>query len=198
MIPVHRHESLAGRPTAIVLHGGPAAPGSAAGLARGLDGSFRALEPWQRGSGGGPLSVARHVDDLHEVIASYCPDERPVLVGHSWGAMLALAYAAEHHGAARAIALVGCGTFDVNSRARMKAIIDERMTPDLRRRMTETESIAEETDRLRAQLAVLDSIYDTDPLPNLAAAEQRTLHRFDRKAHEETWDDMLQIGRAHV
>jgi len=46
-VRVHSNEG----PTVIVLHGGPAAPGSAAPLARGLAGAFRVLEPWQRGSG---------------------------------------------------------------------------------------------------------------------------------------------------
>jgi pimeloyl-ACP methyl ester carboxylesterase len=40
-----------------------------------------------------------------------------VLVGHSWGAMLALCYAAEHP--VERVVLVGCGTFDEASRAEL-------------------------------------------------------------------------------
>lgn len=104
----------------IVLHGGPAAVGSAKGLAEGIADSFRVLEPWQRGSGNEPLTVARHVADLHELVLSI--NEKPALVGHSWGAMLALAYAAEHPDSMSRIVLVGSGTFDPVSRARFKEL----------------------------------------------------------------------------
>jgi hypothetical protein len=41
----------------IVLHGGPAAVGSAVEIAKGLSDRFRVFEPWQRGSGVEPLTV---------------------------------------------------------------------------------------------------------------------------------------------
>jgi len=43
----------------LVLHGGPAAVGEVAPIARELSASFRVVEPWQRGSGSVPLTVAR-------------------------------------------------------------------------------------------------------------------------------------------
>ncbi|HEX2973757.1 MAG TPA: alpha/beta hydrolase, partial [Tepidisphaeraceae bacterium] len=104
-------------PVVLVLHGGPAAIGEAAPIARGLAGSFRVLEPWQRGSGEKPLTVAQHVADLHHLIT--CRGIRPALVGESWGAMLALAYAAAHPASAGPLVLIGCGTFDAVARARL-------------------------------------------------------------------------------
>lgn len=53
---------------------------------------------------------------------------------HSWGATPALCYAAAHPNTVGPIALVGCGTFDAASRARMKEILQERkqrLTRDL-------------------------------------------------------------------
>lgn len=96
----------------IALHGGPGAFGSAVRLAVGLSREFRVIEPWQRPSSDVPLTVAVHIEDLHNLILSHFKAERPALVGSSWGAMLALAYAAEHHDSITAIVLVGCGTFD--------------------------------------------------------------------------------------
>ncbi|HLI65760.1 MAG TPA: alpha/beta hydrolase [Caulobacteraceae bacterium] len=110
----------------IVLHGGPAAVGGAAGLARGLADRFRVLEPWQRGSGASPLTVATHVADLRVLIETAWPGERPALIGESWGAMLALAFAAAHPRAAAAIVLVGCGTFDLATRAQLQATLADR------------------------------------------------------------------------
>ena len=54
-------------PLVILLHGGPGASGHMAPVARVLADSCRVLEPFQRPSGGEPLSVARHVEDLREL-----------------------------------------------------------------------------------------------------------------------------------
>ncbi len=119
-------------PQVVVLHGGPGAPGHMAPVARGLADSFRIIEPFQRGSGTEPLTVSRHVGDLHEVIQFRCGTGRPALVGSSWGAMLALCYAAEHPQFAGPLVLIGCGTFDRVSRARMQETLHDRMDENLR------------------------------------------------------------------
>lgn len=72
-------------PRVVVLHGGPGAPGYMAPVARGLAESFQVLEPLQRGRSGRPLTVARHVADLRELIESCGGGARPALVGHSLG-----------------------------------------------------------------------------------------------------------------
>jgi len=151
-------------PPVIVLHGGPAAVGEAAGLARGLADRFRVLEPWQRGSGPSPLTVATHVADLHALIEAACAGERPALVGESWGAMLALAYAAAHPDTPAALALVGCGTFDLASRARLEATLAER----------------------GSGAAAYDYAVEADPAP-------RADEPFDQRAYAETWEDMLRL-----
>jgi pimeloyl-ACP methyl ester carboxylesterase len=65
-------------------------------MARELASVFRVLETLQRGSGGDTLTVADHVADLREVVRSQASDARPAVVGFSWGATLALAFAAAH------------------------------------------------------------------------------------------------------
>ncbi len=173
-------------PRVIVLHGGPGAPGHMAPVARGLEDRFRVLEPFQRGSGGEPLTVAHHVADLHELAA---PLGRPALVGSSWGAMLALAYAAAHPLSAGPLVLVGCGTFDLAARARFKATLDERMDDDLRRRIAALEhDIPDPGRRLAAFGDLLTSVYSFDPLPGDLGFEA-----CDARAHDETWNDMLRL-----
>ena len=73
-----------------MLHGGPAAPGDVAPLAGELGRWCHVLEPFQRSQSSEPLTVATHVQDLDDLIRKRCIDDRPTLVGHSWGAMLAL------------------------------------------------------------------------------------------------------------
>ncbi|HEX5138801.1 MAG TPA: alpha/beta hydrolase [Planctomycetota bacterium] len=173
-------------PVVLLLHGGPGAPGNMAPVARGLENAFRALEPFQRRSGGAPLTVARHVADLHAIVE---PLGRPALVGSSWGAMLALAYAAAHPKSAGPLVLVGCGTFDLASRARFQATVDERMDADLRRRIEALEREIPDADRRLAAVGdLLAPVYSFDPLPGGAGFEA-----CDARGHEEAWADMLRL-----
>jgi len=90
----------AGRGEALIMcHGGPGLWdmfGSLAGL---LDGNVRAVRWDQRGCGRserrGPYSVARSVADLDAVRAGLGL-ERVAVLGHSWGATLALRYTLDH------------------------------------------------------------------------------------------------------
>jgi pimeloyl-ACP methyl ester carboxylesterase len=184
-------------PTVIVLHGGPAAVGEAAPIARGLAPPFHVLEPWQRGSSGELLTVARHVADLHELVQTRCLGSGPALVGESWGAMLALAYTAAHPQSAGPIVLVGCGTFDPVARAHMTAILEERMDGGLRRQMERLP--AEHPDageRLQRQFELTRSLYLFDPI--VADASDEETPSFDIRAHSETWADMIRLQEAGI
>lgn len=181
--------------SAVVLHGGPGAPGSAGGLARALADPLHVLEPWQRWSSDVPLTVDRHVEDLAGVIAEQVPDEKPALVGESWGAMLALAFASRYLDRVEALVLIGCGTFDLRARARHHEALEQRTSPEL-----------------KAQLAGLDARYPdaaermleahrlSDPLYTVrrAADSSESASRFDLKGHLESWNDMVRLQEAGV
>ena len=141
-----RHYGSSG-PVVILIHGGPGASGYMAPVARELADSFRVMEPLQRVSGGEPLTVGRHVADLHELIESDYGGTRPTLVGHSWGAMLALAYAAAHPGRVTSIVLVGCGTFDAATREQLVRTRDERTDDGLRQRLERLREEVADPDR---------------------------------------------------
>lgn len=180
-------------PWIVLLHGGPGAPGYMAPVARGLAGSFRVLEPFQRRSGDTPLSVARHIDDLHQVVIR-CGDKQPALVGHSWGAMLALAYAAAHPNSARALVLVGCGTFDQASRDRVRETREARLDNALGRRL---EHLAVESPDPDQRLAALGSMMlPLDSCELIDGALE--LGTCDARAYQETWDDMLRLQTQGV
>jgi pimeloyl-ACP methyl ester carboxylesterase len=181
-------------PPVIVLHGGPGAAGYMAPVARRLADSFHVLEPFQRASGGAPLTVARHVADLHEVIKARCANERPALVGHSWGAMLALAYGATYPAHANPLVLIGCGTFDLRARGRLQAILAERTDAEIRRQIERLpEQFRDPDQRLRALGKLLLPLYSYD----LVASEEET-ETCDARAQDETWQDMVRLQEEGV
>ena len=163
-------------------------------VARGLAARFQVLEPFQRGSGGAPLTVARHVADLREMIGPLAAGGRPALVGSSWGAMLALAFAAECPDLAGPLALVGCGTFDMAARARMHEILDARMSPELRRRLANLAEEHADPDReMRARVRLILPLYSCE-----LESQDQELGECDARANQETWDDMLRLQQEGV
>jgi pimeloyl-ACP methyl ester carboxylesterase len=183
----------AGGPTVVLLHGGPGAPGSLEPLARALSDRFRVLEPMQRRSGPVPLTVARHVDDLADLIAGRCAAAPPLLVGHSWGAMLALAFGAAHPNSAAALVLIGCGTFDPAARRRLEAEVDRRMIGVLGERVARLEEVVDPDERLNGAGEILARVYAYDRVED--APEFRG---GDARGHDETWDDMVRLQASGV
>jgi len=186
--PIEVRRYGAGGPLVAVLHGGPGAPGSAASLAHDLADRFMVLEPWQRRSGGPALTVAQHAADLDAVF----PDGA-ALVGHSWGAMLALSFAAAQPGRARSLALVGCGTYDPAAREAFQRGVGERLGEEGRRRLDELGGRIEaaqsgvEADRLLGLLRdLMTQAMSCDPLPGF-----EDLVEVDGRGHRETWADAL-------
>jgi len=181
-------------PTVMVLHGGPGAPGHMAPVARELANSFRVLEPFQRGSGIEPLTVARHVADLHDCVGSHCSGGRPAFVGSSWGAMLALACAAAHPDCAGPIVLIGCGTFDTAARGRFHTTLDQRKDDKLRHRLERLAAEFPDPDqRLREKANIILPLYSFD----LLSLEQE-IEACDARANQETWSDMLRLQAEGV
>ena len=177
-------------PVVFVLHGGPAAVGEAAPIARELAHLFQVIEPFQRGSGPEPLTVARHVEDLDELVRKPVGPGKPSLVGESWGAMLALAYAAAHPDAAASLVLIGCGTFDKASRARMNETIKARTASKPPQGLEhQLQNNHDAADRILFRPQQRKKVYDYDP--ELFHQEMKQVEPFDMQAHTETWNDML-------
>ncbi len=191
--PVHvKHYGLDGR-SVVVVHGGPGAPGGASLLARALADPLHVLEPWQRMSSDIPLSVAQHIEDLANVISQEIPGESPALVGESWGAMLALAFACAYPDRVCALALVGCGTFDSKARARLESTLEERTTEELREQLVELATrVRDENERTALAHALSDRLY------TYSRAVEEPIGRFDLRGHTETWSDMIRLQQGGV
>jgi len=172
-------------PQVIVVHGGPGACGSMAPIARALADSFRVLEPFQSGLA---TSVADHVADLHQVVESCSDSAAPALVGHSWGAMLSLAYAAAHPALVGPIVLVCSGTFDLPSREMLSANIAKRMNDDIRRRFEQVDQLSDPNDRFRALGSLTMELYSYD-----LATNDQEIDESEPGSNSETWEDMVRL-----
>lgn len=187
MIDVRRYGAHG--PTVAVLHGGPGAPGDVASLARALaDAGFVALEPLQRRSGGEALTVARHVADLRDALRA--EGARPTaIVGHSWGAMLALAYAAEFPDGVPALVLVAPGTFDRPSRAEYVRRMQARLGPEGAARLAAIAAGTGDGDR---KLCRAGEVHQQASSFALRPLEPNPLP-CDARGNQESWADMLRL-----
>lgn len=181
-----------GSTTLVVLHGGPGAPGDLLPLAQRLGQNYTVLEPLQRRSGGAPLTVARHVQDLEQLLAERCGDTQPIVLGHSWGAMLALAHSAAHPTRAAGLALVSCGTFDVASRAELAVRREAGLDADLRSRMEAVQRDITDPDERLAAMGCLFTEADGVDLIHKPAP----LAGCDGRGNSETWRDMIRCQES--
>jgi alpha-beta hydrolase superfamily lysophospholipase len=181
-------------PPLLLLHGGPGVSGYLGPVGAALADSFRVYEPFQRGSGGERLTVARHVEDLRELIDALRLDEPPALLGHSWGAILALAFAAAHPERTGPLVLVSCAAFDERSR-RLLAENRGRKTPIAIRRelMSVATAVADRDRRLRLETDLLLQVDSFDT----TVTELGTV-ACDARAHDETWADALRLQKEGV
>lgn len=187
--PIRAREYGVSGPEVVLLHGGPGAPGYMAPVARELAKDFRVFEPFQRGSSDEPLTVARHIADLLNLLNTRCGGRTPAIVGHSWGAMLALAFAAAYPRRIACLVLVGCGTFDPATRRILETRREERMDNDLISRIARlTNEAADADERLLALGRLFQKVDSYDLLPVEDETEQ-----CDARAHDETWRDMLRL-----
>lgn len=89
-----------------LLHGGPGDRGSLRPMAECLSAWTGVLEPFQSG-----FTIEALVEELYGQLAGNV--QTPVtLVGHSWGAWLALFFSVRHRECVRQLVLVGCPPFD--------------------------------------------------------------------------------------
>ena len=187
-----RHYGSAGPPV-VVLHGGPGAPGAVASLCRRIASWARVLEPLQRRAGTVDLDVDRHVRDLAEVAPAVA-----TVVGHSWGAMLGLSYAAAHPDRLRSLILVGCGTYDESSRAAYVTAMASRLgeagraeKARLKKALAST-TAKDEREQLFARLAELgQAAQHVDVVPD----EEDHALPLDAEGHAQTWDDAMRRQR---
>jgi len=125
---------------------------------------------------------------MHSVWRDWAGSEPMVLVGSSWGAMLAACTAAAFPAEVSGVAMVASGTWDLDSRAEMKRRIEAQASPMLRD-LLQRKSSGEDVSRIEIRCN-LSSAYTFDAvLPEPEALE------VDEAGNIETWEDMVRLQR---
>lgn len=176
-----------------VLHGGPGAPGSVAGLARKLSAGAGVLEPIQT-----RLSVEDLVAELRGQLEGVVR-EPIVLVGHSWGAWLALLYAARYPMTARRLVLVGSGPLAASYAGRIAERRKARLTAEQNAAYEDAvaalrgEANPQLRDAAMRRLKELTEISDNCwPLPT-SPKEERDALPFDARQHAAVWAEAARL-----
>jgi pimeloyl-ACP methyl ester carboxylesterase len=140
--------------------------------------------------------VAGHVADLHERLQSTAIR----LVGFSWGAMLALTYAARHPAEVDRVVALGCGTFDAEARQVYQARMIERMDDRILSRVNKIQaSLATEANQAKrdALFAELGGVYTHLQAFDPQEPDIGELY-CDERAFRETWTDAVSLQEQGV
>ncbi len=112
------HEGPTDAPVIIVLHGGPGGDFRSLTALADLSDEFTVVFYDQRGAGlservpAGMLTLEGYLAELTALVQAVSPDAPPILIGHSWGAMLATAYLGQNPEGAQAAVLIEPGYLD--------------------------------------------------------------------------------------
>lgn len=175
-------------PYVFVLHGGPGAPGYMAPVCVRLGRDFRVVEPFERFSGEVELTVDRHIEDLAEVVTSYSK-EKVAIVGHSWGAVIGLAFAAKYPDLVERLVIVGCSTLDKESRAVMEKIRSERIDEKLAKEFDQIDKLYDDEN---SKLGAMGAMYQRIDSYELVRPPQNTF-RCDAAGHRQSWADLMRL-----
>jgi proline iminopeptidase len=117
------HDGPAGAPVIIVLHGGPGGDSRSLEALASLSDEFTVVFYDQRGAGlservsAEMLTLEGYLSELTAVIAAVSSNAPPILIGHSWGAMLATAYLGQNPEGAQSAVLIEPGYLDAAGQA---------------------------------------------------------------------------------
>ena len=160
-----------------VLHGGPGAAGSAAGLARGIATFASVLEPFQCAD-----SIRGQITELRDQLVTHAAPPL-VIAGWSWGAMLACLFATEHPPMVAKLILVAVPPFDEENAA--------RITPERLRRLSESERRSVAALPLLEVARLFERIDSFDAVPH----DPDEIHA-DATIHDRVWGEAAELRRS--
>lgn len=163
-----------GSKTIILIHGGPSLFGYMKSLGNLLKEDYKIIDYAQRGTFESPvdgdISIDDHISDLRNLIFKYSVDSKPILIGHSWGADLALLTVAEHKNMVEKVILLGTAALNDEISNLHGETLNSRYTDAVKAKLKEIEKrldqsqLDEETNTImQERLALTSPFYHLDP-----------------------------------
>ncbi len=196
MIPCRLH----GKPpyTVAAIHGGPGAPGSAYLLAHGLSTTYGVAEPMQ--SKPELFGPDGQVEELRVILEQHAV-QPAILVGHSWGSMLAWCMAALHPAQVKKLILVASGLFDDSLASTIMETRMQRLNPKQRAeldtvfRAIDTAQSSTERDDLLAKAAPY--FFETDTFEsNILDSQNEGTLSCQHDLHTAVWAEMRELRHS--
>ena len=193
-----------GRPL-LLLHGGPGLWDYFGPLVKRIEQAVTAIRCDQRGcgrsTGEGPFTMVQAVDDIEQLRSFYGYDSWHVL-GHSWGAELALRYAAAYPSRTAGVVYVAGVGAGEGYRAGFKCEFERRLGTDLSRfRELEARECTEDEQR---ELTIMRWTADYSPSSDTKALARDMWDRrlpnvqLNHRANRELWADRLTVDLLSV
>lgn len=159
-----------GQRTIILLHGGPSLYGYMMSLGEYLIDDFQVIDYAQKGTHENPatdeeeVNLENHIKDLDEIVSSI--DEKPILIGHSWGANLALLYAAQYSSKIEKVVCLGTASLSEEIGDLFSERFSERLTEldktkleNINRRLEDAKSSSRINEIMNERLAITSPLY---------------------------------------
>lgn len=174
----------------VLLHGGPGAPGSLAAMGRRLSFSFGVLEPLMFS-----LSIGEQLEELNSIVTNN--SSIPLFfIGHSWGAWLALIYAARYPDLVKKIILIGAPPFEEEKASAVNETRLSRLTEAEKKEFIHsaelTDTISPEVISLSPEVIALFSKTDLfEAMPNEKIASD-----FSPVVYRKIWPEASELRRT--
>lgn len=163
----------------ILIHGGPSLYGYMMSLGQELTDSFKVIDYAQRGSvenqnkeGDEKLTVEQHLLDLNEIVEQVSKEldsKKVILLGHSWGANLALLYAAKFPKHSSKVICLGTAAlseemgdlFSENFEARISEL-EKTKLENINRRLEDSKTDVKTNEIMNERLSITGPLYHFD------------------------------------
>ncbi len=197
---LHIDEYGTGSKTIILIHGGPSLFGYMKSLGDLLKKDFKIVDYAQRGTRESPvvleeISLDHHIEDLKNLVEKVSIHSQPILIGHSWGANLALLTVAKHKDLVEKVILLGTAALTEEISDQHAKSLNGRYTEDVKKslidinqRLDTSTSDAQTNKIMQERLALASPFYHLDPKTEKAVPHSDWNFQSFLKSIDSIWD----------
>lgn len=188
-----------GKDVVILVHGGPSLYGYMGTLGKELKDSFRVVDYAQSGTFESPLSekvsIDTHIYDLLALVNKYFAKGKVFIIGHSWGANVALLAAARNSKNIDKLILIGTAALDESISDKHGDTLNDRYTDSVKKELESIEielnkelSVDERNKVMQKKLALTSPFYHLDPETEKLIPESKWNFETFLQSIDSLWD----------